>query len=173
MKLKKWLACLSILVILSLLLGPALSCSKPAPTPTPTQPVPPASTPPANAVILKLAVAIPPQDPMVQALLPWIESFNKAANGAFEMQLFAGGSLGGTSDMLDATRTGAVETGHGPVPTFSGTDPAFSAAEVPFLFNNFDANAEFCRLIQPYQDGVFQKKFNQKFLSSWNMGFTE
>jgi TRAP-type C4-dicarboxylate transport system substrate-binding protein len=75
--------------------------------------------------------------------------------------------------MLDATRTGAVEMGHGSVPTFSGHDPAFSASQLPYEFDSFDANAEFCRLILPYIDSVMEKKFNQKLLASWNMGFNE
>jgi TRAP-type C4-dicarboxylate transport system substrate-binding protein len=174
--LKKWLTCLILLVTLALLTGITLSCSNTTTvtsTATSIATSTTTATTAAKTVVLKLAVAIPPDDPMVQALNPWIETFNKAAKGAFEMQLFAGGALGGTSDMLDAVRTGAIEIGHGSIPTFSGHDPAFSAAQLPYMFDSFDANAEFCRLILPYTDSVMEKKFNQKLLASWNMGFNE
>jgi TRAP-type C4-dicarboxylate transport system substrate-binding protein len=169
---KKWFAWLSLLVILSLVIG-VVSCKTTTQTTTSTVTTTTTTSTPAKAVILKLAVAIPPDDPMVKALQPWIDDFNKAANGAFEMQLFAGGALGGTSDMLDATRTGAIEMGHGSVPTFSGHDPAFACSQVPFMFNNYDADVEFCKLIQPYISGVMEKKFNQKLLSSFTMGFDQ
>jgi TRAP-type C4-dicarboxylate transport system substrate-binding protein len=133
-----------------------------------------ATSAPAQATkVLKLGVAIPPGDPMVERLKPWIDNFNKAAAGRYELKLFEGGTLAGTSDTLDAVRTGVEDLGHGSIPTFGGHDPAFSASEVPFLLDSYEANTEFSYLLKDAQDKVFQSKFNQKLLCVWCMGFNE
>jgi TRAP-type C4-dicarboxylate transport system substrate-binding protein len=127
----------------------------------------------AKAKILKFAVGIPPGDPMVQALNPWAENFNKAANGRYEIKVFPGGQLAGLAEMIDAVRTGAIEIGHGSIPTFAGQHLIFSASEVPYLLDSYEANIEFVRAIQDYQNAIMEKIFNQKFLCTWCMGFNE
>jgi TRAP-type C4-dicarboxylate transport system substrate-binding protein len=110
---------------------------------------------------------------MVVRLQPWIDNFNKAAAGRYELKLFEGGTLAGTADTLDAVRTGVEDVGHGSIPTFAGHDPAFSAAEIPYFLDTYEANTEFVNLIKDYQNNVFESKFNQKLLSVWCMGFNE
>jgi TRAP-type C4-dicarboxylate transport system substrate-binding protein len=127
----------------------------------------------AGPIILKFSVAIPPGDPMVEGLNPWIKNFNEAAKGQYELKLFPGGTLAGTADTLDAVRTGVVEVGHGSIPTFAGHHPAFSASEVPYLLESYEANVEFVRSIQDYQNKIMEKMFNQKLLCTWCMGFNE
>ena len=171
---KRWIVCLSLLLVLALVMGSVLSCSSSTTSQPPsTQPTttPPKTT--AAPTILKLAVAIPPGDPMVERLKPLMDNFNKAAAGKYEIKLFEGGTLAGTADTLDAVRTGVVDIGHGSIPTFAGHDPAFSACEVPYFLNNYEANTEFVHLVKDYQDNVFQTKFNQKLLSTWCMGYNE
>jgi TRAP-type transport system periplasmic protein len=164
---RNWIICLSLLLVISLMMG-SVACS--SSTSTQTQST---TSQPQGTVILKLGVAIPPGDPMVEGLKPWIENFNKAAAGRYELKLFEGGALAGTSDTLDAVRTGVEDVGHGSIPTFGGHDPAFSAAEVPFFLDTYEANTEFVHIIKDYQDNVFQTKFNQKLLCTWCMGFNE
>lgn len=127
----------------------------------------------AEVKILKFAVGIPPGDPMVEGLKPWIENFNKAANGRYEIKLFPGGTLAGLADMLDSVRTGVVEIGHGSLPPFAGQHPAFSASEVPYLLESYEANIEFVKSIQDYQNKIMSDMFNQKMLCTWCMGFNE
>jgi TRAP-type C4-dicarboxylate transport system substrate-binding protein len=154
---KRWIVCLSLLLVLALVTGSVLSCSSTTtsqPPSTQQTSTPPKTTAAQGPIILKLAVAIPPGDPMVERLKPLIDNFNKAAAGKYEMKLFEGGTLAGTADTLDAVRTGVVDIGHGSIPTFAGHDPAFSACEVPYFLNNYEANTEFVHLVKDYQDNI-------------------
>jgi TRAP-type C4-dicarboxylate transport system substrate-binding protein len=124
-------------------------------------------------IILKLSVAIPPGDPHVERLHPWIENFNAAADGRYEMQLFEGGQLAGTMDTLDAVRLQVVEIGHGAMQQYGGYNPVFEAAQVPYMLNNYEANYEFTQLMFDYDNEILMNDFNQILLSSWCMGFNE
>jgi TRAP-type C4-dicarboxylate transport system substrate-binding protein len=124
-------------------------------------------------IILKLSVAIPPGDPHVDRLHPWIENFNAAADGRYEMQLFEGGQLAGTMDTLDAVRLQVVEIGHGAMQQYGGYNPVFEAAQVPYMLNNYEANYEFTQLLFDFDNEILMNDFNQILLSSWGMGFNE
>ena len=170
-----------LIVTLTLLVACVMvfsACAEPAPTPAPTPtpapaPSPTPAPPEVETVILKLSVAIPPGDPMVEGLKPWIEDFNAAANGRYEMQLFEGGQLAGTMDTLDAVRNQVVEIGHGSMPLYGGQHPAIQAAQVPYMINNYEANYEFIQLIRDYQNEILMNQFDQNLLAAWSMGFNE
>jgi TRAP-type C4-dicarboxylate transport system substrate-binding protein len=168
---KRWTICLTLLLILSVVMSLATACSK-STSPSTTSSTPAATKAP-EKIILKLAVGIPPHDPMVQALFAWADVFNAAAGDRAEMQVFAGGSLAGTTDTFAATMSKVCEIGHISVPTLVGYDPIFGVSNLPYLLDTYEANYEFCRLIQDYLSNVMETKFNQKLLSVWSMGFGE
>jgi TRAP-type C4-dicarboxylate transport system substrate-binding protein len=164
------LLCLCLILIMGLL-AISISCAKPSSTPAQSSSPTPVKV--NQPTVLRLSVGIPEGDPNVELLKPWCENFNKAANGKFEMRLFAGGSLLNSGDSLDALRTDVVDIAHGNLGASSGHDPAFGVCEVPYLLNNYEANYEFLNNIFEYTDNILQTRFNQKLLSFWTMGFTE
>jgi TRAP-type transport system periplasmic protein len=166
---KHWIICLSLLVILSLVVGIAASCSS-TPSTTSSQP---ATSSAASKIILKLSVGIPEGDPMVQALIAWSKDFNVVAGNRAEMQVYPGGVLGGSADAFLSTRNKTIEMGHLSIPTLSGYDPAFGVANLPYCLDTYEADTEFCKLVKDYHGQIMESKFNQKFLASWCMGFAD
>jgi TRAP-type transport system periplasmic protein len=167
---KRWTTCLALLLALSLLIGSLTACNNTSST---TQSSSSQTSTAGAPKVIKFGIGIPPGDPMVDGLQVWVDNFNAAAKGRYEAKLFPGGVLAGTMDTLDAVRTGAEEVGHGSITTFGGQDAGFSAAEVPYLLNSFDANVEFNKLIFDYHNSILEKKFHQKLLATWPMGFAE
>jgi TRAP-type transport system periplasmic protein len=174
---KKWGIFLSVLVILSLVMGVMTSCGGSSST-TSVQSTKPATTSnqtttAANKVILRLSVGIPEGDPMVQALFTWAKSFNQTANGKYEMQVYPGGVLAGANDSFASTRNKTFEMGHTSLPVLTGYDPVFGVANLPYCLATYEANNEFCYQSRDYLSNVMETKFNQKLLSSFCMGFAD
>jgi len=75
--------------------------------------------------------------------------------------------LVGMAESLDGVRTGVVEIGQYPPGVFSNTDVRFSSAELPFLYNNIEANIAACKDLLPVYSELLEKNFNQKALALW------
>jgi len=168
---KKWVVGLSLLVILTLVMGISASCSS---TPSTTsQSTTMSTSTPVNKVILRLSVGIPEGDPMVQGLIAWSKDFNNMAGGRYEMQVYAGGVLSGANDAFSSVRNKTFEMGHTSLPVLTGYDPVFGVANLPYCLATYEANNEFCYQSKAYMSNVMETKFNQKLLSSFNMGFAD
>jgi TRAP-type C4-dicarboxylate transport system substrate-binding protein len=108
-----------------------------------------------------MTTPVPPGDDLSGICQEGMDRFNARVHGAYKMQMFPGGQLASLPESLDAIRTGAVEGGVIPLAAFSGTAPEFGLAELPFLYNNGEANAyTVIRLKDAYSD-VLQNKANQ------------
>ncbi|MEO0279016.1 MAG: TRAP transporter substrate-binding protein, partial [candidate division WOR-3 bacterium] len=90
--------------------------------------------------------------------------------GTYTIRLYPGGQLCSVPESLDAIRTGAVEAGMIPLGAFAGTVPEFGLPELPFLFNNNEANAYAMAGITELRDQLLQKKCNQKCLGCIAVG---
>jgi TRAP-type C4-dicarboxylate transport system substrate-binding protein len=93
-----------------------------------------------------------------------MDKFNARTNGAYKMQMFPGGQLANMPESLDAIRTGAVEGGVIPLAAFGGSFPEFGLAELPFLYNNGEANAYAEIGLKDVYSQVLQTKANQRSL---------
>jgi TRAP-type C4-dicarboxylate transport system substrate-binding protein len=60
-----------------------------------------------------------------------------------------------------------VEIGQYPPGVFSNTDVRFSSCEMPFLYNNIQANIAACDELLPVYSEFMEEKFNQKALALW------
>ncbi len=148
---------LAFLVIISLL-AMTVSCSSASPTTSAAQTSPAAQ----KAVVLRLAIPWPPGDPVTNNIQNFVDNFNAQAKGRYTIELHPGESLVKLNDSVDALRTGAVEMAGWPIGLFGSMDPAFAAAEVPFLANSAEADAAMAVQTMPLYDGVMEKKFNAK-----------
>ena len=122
---------------------------------------------PAKAAVLRLAIPWPPGDPVTNNIEVFIKNFNEQAKGKYVIELHPGESLVKLGDAMDAVRTGAVEMVGFPTGFLANLDPAFAAAEVPFLANNVEADAAMQVETMPLYDGVMTKKFNSKPIFSF------
>jgi TRAP-type C4-dicarboxylate transport system substrate-binding protein len=99
-----------------------------------------------------------------------MDKFNAKTNGAYKMQMFPGEQLAKMPESLDAIRTGAIEGGVIPLAAFAGTVPEFGLAELPFLYNNGEANALAEIGLKDLDANLLQAKANQTTLGCIYVG---
>jgi TRAP-type C4-dicarboxylate transport system substrate-binding protein len=150
------------IMVLSLLSG-ITACSKT--TTSTTKPVTTStSTPAVKQVLIRVTTPVPVGDDLANWCQEGMDKFNARTNGAYKMQMFPGGQLANMPESLDAIRTGAVEGGVIPLAAFGGSFPEFGLAELPFLYNNGEANAYAEIGLKDVYSQVLQTKANQRSL---------
>jgi len=150
---KQLLLSLVIMLAVPMVLG---SCSKKEETKEPK--------------LIRMTTPVPAGDDYVIWLQKGMDKFNAQTNGAYKMQMFPGGQLASMPESLDAIRTGAVEGGVIPLAAFGGTIPEFGLAELPFLYNNGEANAYAEIGLREVYSKILQEKANQRSLGCIYVG---
>jgi len=163
---------LTIVVTLIMLVSiPAFTgCAEPEPAPAPAPAPAPEPEPAPEAVLIRVTTPVPPGDEYAIWLQEGMDKFNARTNGTYKMQLFPGGQLASMPESLDAIRTGAVEGGVIPLAAFGGTVPEFGLAELPFLYNNGEANAYAEFGLKDLYSGILQEKASQRSLGCIYVG---
>jgi TRAP-type C4-dicarboxylate transport system substrate-binding protein len=166
-------ALLAIIVILIMVVSISVvnACSK-ATTPTASKPSTPTTgaTPTSKQVLIRMTTPVPAGDDYVIWLQAGMDKFNARTSGAYKMQMFPGGQLASMPESLDAIRTGAVEGGVIPLAAFGGTAPEFGLAELPFLYNNGEANAYAEIGLKDVYSQILQDRANQRSLGCIYVG---
>jgi TRAP-type C4-dicarboxylate transport system substrate-binding protein len=175
---------LSLLLVIALLVGSLSACSSPtsttttsqtvtstaSQTTTQTQTVTTVATTTALQKTIKFGTPGPAEHPGTLAMIDWSNKFNAAVGGRYIMKVYAGGTLAVSLDQMNAIRTGAIDMGDAATNFYAGDDAAFGVMDVPFLFNNLDAQAEFGANAVSILDAVAQKKMNQKLITTFVYG---
>ncbi|MGD9142424.1 MAG: TRAP transporter substrate-binding protein DctP [Dehalococcoidia bacterium] len=118
-------------------------------------------------VVLRENLIHPATDYMAKYTQTMANRFNAMFEGEYEITVHPGGALLGMAESLDGVRTGAVEIGQYPPGVFSNTDVRFSSCEMPFLYNNVEANIAACDELLPVYSEFMEEKYNQKALALW------
>jgi TRAP-type C4-dicarboxylate transport system substrate-binding protein len=168
MKLKVFVALFVSLIMIASILS-FTACSK-TNTTTATVTATTTTAPAAKQVLIRMTTPIPPGDVFITWAQEGLDKFNARTNGAYKIQLFPGAELAPFPESMDAIRTGAVEAGMIPLAAFAGSVPEFGLAELPFLFNNDEANAYAANTIKEVYDGLAVAKANQKVLGCFTVG---
>ena len=125
----------------------------------------------AKEVLLRLAVPAPPGDfPLTAGAEDLAAQFNKRANGAYKIEVFAGGSLLKVPEYFDSIRVGAVEIVMIDAAIFSFLDPKLGCVGLPFLLNNIDAGIAAADQLNVLHDALFREKFNSAGLGMFCVG---
>lgn len=118
-------------------------------------------------MVLREAMVHPATDPMGIETQAAAERFNARTDGKYILEVHPGGSLVGMPESLDAVRTGTVEIGQFPIGVFANLDAKFASAELPFLYNNIEANIAALQLLKEDYSKVLEENYNQKALGIW------
>ncbi|MBN2041438.1 MAG: TRAP transporter substrate-binding protein DctP [Spirochaetes bacterium] len=124
----------------------------------------------AKKKLIRITAPVPAGDDIAVWCQEAMDRFNARTNGVYKMQVFPGGQLAGLAESLDLIRTGAVEGGIVPLAAFSGSVPEFSLAELPFLYNNGEANAYAETGINEVYTKILEERCNQKSLGCMYVG---
>jgi TRAP-type C4-dicarboxylate transport system substrate-binding protein len=157
-----WLTILGLAVASVLMLAACGSSD----TSTTTAAATPASTAPpaAEQVLIRMTTPVPGGDQFLTLAQEGLDRFNARTNGAYKIEIFPGGQLGPFPESLDAIRTGAIEAGLIPLAAFAGSVSEFGLVELPFLFNNGEANSYAMPSVQKVWDELSMAQANQKTL---------
>ena len=153
-------------IILVVLL--CMSCSEPAATTTSATgaTTEPTASPTIKTKILRFAVPLPANDPMVESEMQIAEEFNAAAEGRYKIEMYPGGVLGSMSEAFELTMAGAIDICDMGMSSASSKDSRFSAQSLPFQVKDFNASQKFYDLIRDaiWQD-VLREDFNVELMS--------
>ena len=159
MKKLSFLFCIIIITILTLSLCVACSGGPAEPT-EPTQPT--ESEQPAEQVVLRLTLVQPPMDPIGAETIAMGERFNERAGDAYKIEVYPAEQLAKYTETMDAVRTGAVEMANIGLGGFANSLITLTAAEIPFLYNTPEANAEVVAQLPEILDEELQTNLNVK-----------
>jgi TRAP-type C4-dicarboxylate transport system substrate-binding protein len=121
-------------------------------------------------VTIRFGTPGPAEHPGTVAMIDWASKFTAATGGNYIMKVIPGGVLAASLDQMNAIRTGAEDMGDAATNFYAGDDPAFDIMDVPFQFNNVDAQAAFGDASMATFDAIAQKKFNQKIITTFVYG---
>jgi TRAP-type C4-dicarboxylate transport system substrate-binding protein len=122
-------------------------------------------------IVLRLVVPAPPNDwPLTYKDKELAKRFNERARGEYVMEVHAGGALAKLPEYFDAVRIGAIEMADAPWGMYSFLDPRLGLIEIPFLFDNANAQNSAIKQIEPLYDQILQEKFNAKGFGLLNPG---
>ena len=156
-KMKRYLV-VSLTVVLAIILVISFTVSGCAGTSAPAG---------GKKVTLREALIHPATDYMAKYTVTAAARFNNTFPGKYELTVHPGAALMGMAESLDGVRTGVVEIGQYPPGVFSNLDVRFSSAELPFLYNNIEANIAACKELLPVYSELLEKNYNQKALALW------
>lgn len=147
---------ITILIAIALLITTVAitSCAKPA----------------AKPILIRMTTPVPVGDTLAVWCQEGMDKFNARTDGAYNMQMFPGGQLCAFPESLDAIRTGAIEGGVIPLAAFAGSVPEFSLAELPFLYNNCEANAYAEIGLRDLYSKLLEERCNQTSLGCMFVG---
>jgi TRAP-type C4-dicarboxylate transport system substrate-binding protein len=165
-----WLIILGLAVASLLVLAACGDSSDTSTTAAPATTQATTATTTAEQVLIRVTTPVPGGDEFLTWAQEGMDRFNARTNGAYKMQIFPGGQLAPFPESMDAIRTGAIEAGLIPLAAFAGSVPEFGLVELPFLFNNGEANAYAMTGIQPLWDELSMAQANQKTLGCIAVG---
>ena len=103
---------------------------------------------------------------MVQSAIQAAENFNAKAGGRYEIEVHAGGVLGGMLEVFDLVRTGGIEMCDFSPDFIAGKDLVFGPQGLPFAFDKAEECIEFYKLIgEAIWKDLLEEKYNLKMLS--------
>jgi TRAP-type C4-dicarboxylate transport system substrate-binding protein len=158
---KKFAVLLSVLLVVSMISGLFISCSKETTT-TAAQP----STTTKQPVVLKFASAATGNYQGGEKA--FADAFNARCGPDYTIEYYPAGEMLAFPELLDGIRTGAADIGAVTPNANSADEAKLGAVEIPFLLNNLEAHIYAVPKLKPLYAEILEKQFNQKLLCLHN-----
>jgi len=97
---------------------------------------------------------------MVQSEIKWAADFTEASGGRYNMQVYAGGVLGGMVETFDMMRTGGIEMADISPDYIGGKDLVFVAQGLPWCTNNAQAAIKF---VESLRQTMWQQRLRDNY----------
>ena len=87
-------------------------------------------------VTLRYATGFASKEPTARAMVVFKDSAESKSNGRIRVEVFDSGKLGGTGDLLDQARSGAISMMHATPSFFGRLVPSMVGLSLPYLFTS-------------------------------------
>jgi TRAP-type C4-dicarboxylate transport system substrate-binding protein len=121
---------------------------------------------PSEPVVLKFASAA--TGPYIDSEQAFADAFNERCGPDYTIMYYPSGEMLSFPELLDGVRTGAADMGAVTPSANSADEPKLGANELPFLFNNIQAEIYAVSELKSLFNEVLEDKFNQKLLCMHN-----
>jgi TRAP-type C4-dicarboxylate transport system substrate-binding protein len=148
---KKALMILAAMVIILMSSFAAVSCGEPSPS---------------EPVVLKFASAA--TGPYINAEQAFADAFNARCGPDYTIDYYPNQEMLAFPELLDGVRTGAADMGAVTPSANSADEPKLGANEIPYLFNNIQAEIYAAKELKPLFNDILEEQFNQKLLCLHN-----
>jgi TRAP-type C4-dicarboxylate transport system substrate-binding protein len=121
---------------------------------------------PAEPVVLKMASAA-----LFQYAEPeqaFVDAFNARCGPDYTIEYYPAEQMVSFPELLDSVRTGVADLAAITPSANSADEPKLGANELPFLFNNIDAEIYACPRLKELYSELLEEQFNQKLLCLHN-----
>ena len=92
---------------------------------------------------IKVGLVTPEQDIATRSMRHFEEQVEKLSEGRIDVELFPGGSLGGSADIFNGVQDGSIEMCVNIYPPFAQFSDAFLLYNLPYLFSSKEVAFEF------------------------------
>lgn len=92
---------------------------------------------------IKVGLVTPEQDIATRSMRNFEEQVEKLSEGRIDVELFPGGSLGGSADIFNGVQDGSIEMCVNIYPPFAQFSDAFLLYNLPYLFSSKEVAFEF------------------------------
>jgi C4-dicarboxylate-binding protein DctP len=120
---------------------------------------------------IKVGLVTPEQDIATRSMRHFEEQVEKLSEGRIDVELFPGGSLGGSADIFNGVQDGSIEMCVNIYPPFAQFSDAFLLYNLPYLFSSTEVALEFLDgdIARNIAKGIEDKGFKQ--LAVFDGGF--
>lgn len=120
---------------------------------------------------IKVGLVTPEQDIATRSMRHFEEQAEKLSEGRIDVELFPGGSLGGSADIFNGVQDGSIEMCVNIYPPFAQFSDAFLLYNLPYLFSSAEVAFEFLDsdIAKNIAKGIEDKGFKQ--LAVFDGGF--
>lgn len=94
----------------------------------------------------------------------FVDAFNARCGPDYTIDYYPSEQMVPFAEILDSVRTGVADMGAVTFSAYSANETKLAANEIPFLFNNVEANAYAAPLLAPLYSEIMEGQFNQKVL---------
>jgi TRAP-type C4-dicarboxylate transport system substrate-binding protein len=121
---------------------------------------------PSEPVVLKFASAA--MGPYIDDEQAFVDAFNERCGPDYTIEYYPNQEMLAFPEILDGVRTGVTDMGAITPSANSADEPKLGANELPFLFNNIQAEIDAVPKLMPLFNEILEDKFNQKLLCMHN-----
>jgi len=127
-----------------------------------------------DTIEFSCALAVPEGEYFVTVMEEMSDRLYERTEGRYAIKVYAGATLCSQAELFGMLKSGGVTMGEAPIECQSAADARFAAVQLPFAFDNLQANVNFNKLAnERLYNAIIAEKFNAFPLFSVSSGMMQ